>query len=163
MKIYWLFIWTKLNPLHPRMLHLCQVWLKLAQYFWRRFFFISSVFFRYFIIISPWKRMGPYIWTKLKILHQRMISAKFGLNWHSDSWEDLKKLVNVFLLLRNDLPLEKGRTLHFNKLEFPSPALCQVWLKFAQWFWRRRFIFISSMYFRYFVIIFPWRRAGPFI
>ena len=29
---------------------------------------------------------------------------------------------------------------HLNKLESPSPkdALCQVWLKLAQWFWRRR-------------------------
>ena len=31
--------------------------------------------------------------------------------------------------------------LHLNKFESPSPkdALCQVWLKLAQWFWRRRF------------------------
>ena len=68
---------------------LCQVWLKLAQWFWRRRFFI---------------------------------------------------FVNVFSLFRNYLPLEKGRTLYLNKLESPSPkdALCQVWLKLAQWFWRRR-------------------------
>ena len=32
--------------------------------------------------------------------------------------------------------------LHLNKLQFPSPkdALCQVWLKLAKWFWRRRFL-----------------------
>ena len=50
-------------------------------------------------------------------------------------------LVNVFLLFGNYLPLEKGGALHLNKLESPSPkdALCQVWLKMAQWFWRRRF------------------------
>ena len=31
-------------------------------------------------------------------------------------------------------------TLHVNKLESPplKDALCQVWLKLAQWFWRRR-------------------------
>ena len=31
--------------------------------------------------------------------------------------------------------------LHLNKLQSPSPkdALCQVWLKLAKWFWRRRF------------------------
>ena len=48
---------------------------------------------------------------------------------------------NIFLLFRNYLPLEKDRALHLNKLESPSPkdALCQVWLKLAQWFWRRRF------------------------
>ena len=45
-----------------------------------------------------------------------------------------------FLLFRNYLPLEKGEDLYLNKLESPSPkdALCQVWLKLAQWFWRRR-------------------------
>ena len=69
---------------------LCQVLLKLAQWFWRRFL----------------------------------------------------KFVNVFWLFRNYLPLEKGRALHLNKLEFPSPKddLCQVWLKLTQWFWRRRFL-----------------------
>ena len=68
---------------------LCQVWLKLAQWFWRRRF----------------------------------------LNF-----------VNVFSLFPNYLPFEKGGALHLNKLESPSPkdALCQVWLKLAQWFWRRR-------------------------
>ena len=50
--------------------------------------------------------------------------------------------VNVFSLFRIYLPLEKGGALHFQKLEFPLPkdALCQVWLKLAQWFWRRRFL-----------------------
>ena len=38
-------------------------------------------------------------------------------------------------------PLGKGGIIHLNKLESPSPkdALCQVKLKLAQWFWRRRF------------------------
>ena len=37
-------------------------------------------------------------------------------------------------------PLGKGRALYLNKLESPSPrdTLWQVWLKLAQWFWRRR-------------------------
>ena len=36
--------------------------------------------------------------------------------------------LNVFSLICNYLPLEKGRALHLNKLESPSPkdALCQV-------------------------------------
>ena len=69
---------------------LCQVWLKLAQWFWRRKF----------------------------------------LNF-----------VNVYSLFCNYLPLERGGTLNLHKIESPSPkdALCQVWLKLAQWFWRRRF------------------------
>ena len=70
-----------------------------------------------------------------------MLCAKFGWNWPSSSGgEDFFNFVNVFSLFRNYLPLEKGRALHLNKLEFPLPkdALCQVWLKLAQWFWRRR-------------------------
>ena len=70
---------------------LCQVWLKLAQWFWRRRF----------------------------------------LNF-----------VNVFSPFCNYLPLKKSRVLHLNKFESPSSkdALCKVWLKLAQWFWRRRFL-----------------------
>ena len=47
------------------------------------------------------------------------------------------KVLNVF----NYVPFEKGMALHLNKLVSPSPkdALCQVWLKMSQWFWRRRF------------------------
>ena len=52
---------------------------------------------------------------------------------------------------------DKSLVLHLNKLESPSSkdALCQDWLKLAQWFLEKR-IFkkkIPSMYFRYFVII----------
>jgi hypothetical protein len=49
------------------------------------------------------------------------------------------KIVSVFLLFFYYLPLEIGYPLRLNKLEFPPPKddLCQVWLKLAQWFWRR--------------------------
>jgi hypothetical protein len=48
---------------------------------------------------------------------------------------------SAFSLFRYHLPLERGYPLLLNKLESPSPKddLCQVWLKLAQWFWRRRF------------------------
>jgi hypothetical protein len=38
--------------------------------------------------------------------------------------------------------LEKDYPLVLNKSESSSPKdnLCQVWLKLAQWFWRRRFL-----------------------
>ena len=37
---------------------------------------------------------------------------------------------------------------HLNKLESPLPkdALCQVWLKLAQWFWRRRFLNLVNVF-----------------
>ena len=108
---------------------------------WEEDFLISSLYFRYFVIISPWKRAGPVIWTNLNPLHPRMLCAKFGWNWPSGSGEDFN-FVNVLLLFCNYLPLEKGGALHLNKLKSPSPndALCQVWLKLAQWSWRRRFL-----------------------
>jgi hypothetical protein len=49
------------------------------------------------------------------------------------------KMFSVFLLFCDYLSLEKGNPLHLNNLESPSPKddLFQVWLKLAQWFWRR--------------------------
>ena len=40
------------------------------------------------------------------------------------------------------LLFEIWMVLYLNKLDSPSPkdALCQVWLKLAQWFWKRRFL-----------------------
>ena len=42
---------------------LCQVWLKLAQWFWRGRFLNFVTIFSYFVIISPWKMVWPFIWT----------------------------------------------------------------------------------------------------
>ena len=38
-----------------------------------------------------------------------------------------------------NFPMENCMALHLNELEFPSPddALCQVYVKFALWFWGR--------------------------
>ena len=115
------------------------------------------MYFRYFVIISPWKRVGPFIWIKLNPLHPRMHCDKFGWNWPSGSGEEFFfNFVNVFLLFRNYLPLEKSGALHLNKLSSPSPkdALCLVWLKLAQWFWRRFFNFVNvfSLFHNYFLL-----------
>ena len=71
------------------------------------------MYFCYFVIIFPWKKEGPFIWTNLNSLHPKMIHAKFGWNWPSGSGEE------DFLNL--------------------------------------------AMYFPYFGIISPWKRAEPFI
>ena len=44
--------------------------------------------FRNFLIISPWKGTGPFIWTNLNPLHPNMLCAKFGWNWLSGSEEE---------------------------------------------------------------------------
>ena len=56
--------------------------------------------------------------------------------------KNIFNFINVFLLFRNYLPLERGGGLYLNKREPPSPkdALCQVWLKLSLCFLRRRFL-----------------------
>ena len=80
--------------------------------------------------------------------------CKFGWNWPSSFKERILNIFNIILLLRFYLPFESGLALYLNKLESPPPkdALCQVWLKLAQKFWRRRYldIFNIILHFRYY-------------
>ena len=52
------------------------------------------------------------------------------------------KLRQCIFAISLSSPLEKGWGHSLNKLDFSSPknALCQVWLKLALWFLRRRFL-----------------------
>ena len=54
---------------------------------------------------------------------------KISLTWHS--------LISLFCYYPS---LKEDVTLYFNISEFPlhNDTLCQVWLKLAKWFWRRR-------------------------
>ena len=75
---------------------LCQVWLKLTQWFLRRRFLNFVNVFHYFIIssISPLKRVWPFIWTNFKSLHPRMLCAKLSWNWSAsrEKDENMKRL-----------------------------------------------------------------------
>ena len=99
-----------------------------------------SMYLSFFVIISPCKRAGTFIWTNLNPLHLRILCATFRPNWLSCSGEEVRNFLNVFSLFRNYLPFEMGGPFIWEKIESPSPkdALCQIWLKLAQWFWRRR-------------------------
>ena len=46
------------------------------------------MYFHDFVIISPWKRAGPFIRTNLNPLYPRMFCAKFDWNWPSGSGEE---------------------------------------------------------------------------
>ena len=127
-----------MNPLHPRML--C------AKFGWNwpivsgeEDFENSLMYFCNFVIISPLKKAGTFISTNWNRCHLKMLCAKFGGNWLSCSGEDFLNS-SMYLHFCNYLPLEKGRALNLKKFESPSfkDALCQVCLKLAQWFWRRR-------------------------
>ena len=103
----------------------------------KKIFKISSIYFCY-VIISPWKRSRPSIWTNLNPLHPRMLCAKFGWNWPSGSrGKDFKFLSKNLSIFPYYLPLEKSGALAWTNL---NPLLCQLWLKLAQWFWRNRFL-----------------------
>ena len=131
MRIYWFFNCTNLNLLHPRML--CGSG--------EEDLLISSMYFHYFVIISPWKRAGPFIWTKLNLLYIRMLCAKFSWNSLSESGEeDFKISLRYFSLFRNFLPFGKGCGHSFEQTWKPFTQGCIVpSLKLAQWFLRRRF------------------------
>ena len=97
--------------------------------------------------------------------HPRMLCAKIGWNWLSGSGEEIFSISSMyFRYFCNNLPLEMGWVLHLNKLKFPSPkdGLWQVWLKMAQWFWRRRFLNFINV-FSLFRNNLPLENAEPFI
>ena len=113
----------------------CQVWLKLAQWFWRRIFlniFNRNLLFRYYLplekepeetwipstqgcFVPSLVEIGPVVLEKKIFKFRQFI---FTISWLS--------------------PLRKGRGFSFkqNLIPFSQGCICSVWLKFAQWFWR---------------------------
>ena len=71
MRIEWFYFWIYLNPL--RQMLLC------AKFGWNwprgseEDFQISSMYFPYFVVIPPWKREGPFIWTNLNSLNPSLV------------------------------------------------------------------------------------------
>ena len=105
---------------------LCQVWLKLAQWFWRRFL-NSIIVFLLICNYLPLERGITLHMNKHEIPWPKDILCQVGWNLN---------FVNVVLLFCNNLPLQMGITLHMNKHEIPSPK--DACAKFG-WksFWRR--------------------------
>ena len=66
-----------LNPLHPKILWAKLVW-NWPKGAWEDF--LIREYIHYYIIIFPWKRTRPFIWTNLLPLYPRMLCAKFGRN-----------------------------------------------------------------------------------
>ena len=108
------FIWTNLNPLHPNLL--C------AKFGWNRpsgsgdeDFWILSMCFPYFIIISPQKRVGSFIWIILNPLYPRMLCAKFGWNWPSGSGEEDENVKSLQRQRQQHDENDKQRTNFYRK------------------------------------------------
>ena len=126
------------------------------------------MYFRYFVIISSWKKTGSFIWTILNPFRPRMFCAKFGWNLPSGSGEEDENVKSLDTDGQTDRDKQtddrwsEKLTWAFcsgelKKIEFPSPkdatGMCQALLKLARWFWRRRFL----------NLLFPWKRAWPCI
>ena len=115
----------------------------MAQWFWRKRYFISKNVFSLFRNYLPLEKDRA---LRLNKLESPLTKGCFVPSLVEIDPVVLEKKFFKFhkcfsvILIWNYLPLEKGRSLYLNKLESPSPrdALCQVWLKLALWFWRRR-------------------------
>ena len=121
---------------------MCQVCLKLAQWFWRRrcFNFINVFFGVLLCDYRPLEKGRVLRLKKLESPTHKNAVCQHWLNF-AQCFRRFLKYFNVFSLFRNYLPSEKCGALHLNKIESPPPkdALCKVWLKLAHWFMRKRF------------------------
>ena len=121
-------------------------------------FKILTMYFHYFVIISPWKNVGPFICKKKP-------RPPFSQGWIESSLVEIGSVVlemKIFKFRQCYLPLVKSMVIHLKKLESPSPkdAFCQVWLKLAQWFWRMFLNFIN-VFFSILWLSLLWKMWGP--
>ena len=120
----WPFICTNLNHHHPSML--C------AKFAWNWPSGSKEDFesFRYnlniFAIISPFKRVWPFIWTNLNPLHPRMLCARFGWNWSSGSLQEDENVKSLQTERHTNRLTDRRRT----KSDQKSPLELQLrWAK----------------------------------
>ena len=111
---------------------LCQVWFKLAKWFWRK---------RFLNILNRNLLFRDYIPLEKGVaLHLNKLESPSPKDALCQVWFKLAKwfwrrrflnIFNIFYSFRYYLPLEKGVALHLNKLESPplKDALCQVWFE----------------------------------
>ena len=90
------------------------------------------MYLRYFIVISLWKRVWPFIWTKFKPHYLRMLCVKLGWIGQNGSWERFLNFVIVFLLFRNYLPIGIGCGPSYVQISIPTtpghlvPSLVEI-------------------------------------
>ena len=69
-------------------------------------FIILWMHYRFFVIISPWKKARQFIWMNLKPLYPRMFCINFGWNsLRGSGEEDFKIWSMYFLLFRYYVPV----------------------------------------------------------
>ena len=90
------------------------------------------MYFHFIVIIFPWKRAAPFILKKLESSSPKnaLCPVVFEKNFFN-----LVKFFRYFVFI-----IHWERTLYLYKCEYhwTEDALCQVWWKLTQLFWRRR-------------------------
>ena len=76
---------------------------------------------------SPWIRARSFIWTNLNPA-LRQVRLKLD-QWF---WRRFLNVLNIILLFRYYLPLEKGLTLHLNKRWTAEKIHLSLWLRWAK-------------------------------
>jgi hypothetical protein len=143
------------NPLYlnkfgiiPSKDDLCQVSLKLAQWFWRRFLNHPIPYFCDYLPFEEDLALNLYhVWLNLAC-------------WF---WRRFLKISSVFLIFRYYLPLEKGYPLRLNNLKSPTPKddLCQVWLIIGPVVLEKRIFKWPHPIFSFLWLSPLWREPGP--
>ena len=100
------------------------------------------MYFRYFVIISPWKRTGPFIWTNLNPFNQGCIVPCLVENGPVVLEKKIFLFRRCIITISYLSPLGKERVLHLNKLKsIYRRMLCAKFCwKWPSGFWRRRFL-----------------------
>ena len=111
-------------------------------------------------LLSPLgQNVSPPIWKNLKSRHPMIFSTKFGWNWPSGLPREEKIESRQCIIITTLLFLhgKKAWPLIYINLNFLNPKniLCNVWLKFWQWFWRCRFLKVVKVFslYRYYLPI----------
>jgi hypothetical protein len=101
-----------------------------------------------FLWLSPlWRGLGPFFFNKLEFSSPKDNLYQVWLVLACRFWRRrFLKNFCVFLLFRDYLPLESDNPLPLKTLEssLSKDDLCQVWLKLAQWFWRKIFLICTK-------------------
>jgi hypothetical protein len=113
----------------------------LAQWFWRRFLNDPTPFLHFCDYLPFEADLALYL-NKVEFPLPKDDLYQIWFNLVCWFWRRFLKIFSAFSHFRYYLPLEGGYPLPLNKLKSPSHKddLCHVWLKLAQWFWRRRFL-----------------------
>ena len=116
------FIWTNLNPLYPTMFvpSLIEIGPVEAD------FYILLMYFCFFVIISPCKRVWSLICINLNSLYPRMNCVKFGWNWPSGSGGKIFEFRQCIFAILLSSPLWKRVGLFIEQTWIPFTQECIV-------------------------------------